>query len=111
MRSALILLLALSLTGCSYFRRNGEGVASAELPFKASITKGEDRRDFSVRVRAGGAEVADVRESVRFPATRYCLSIFGGSDADWTIDPVTGDWAFVRDGEDMIFTGHCASRG
>ena len=38
----------------------------------------------------------DVRESVRFPVTRYCISAYGGSDADWEIDPATGDWAFTR---------------
>lgn len=111
MRGILIALIVVSLAGCSWFRRDGEGVAAAVLPYKASLSKGEDNRDVSISVRAGDASVEDVRESVRFPATRYCLSVFGGSEVDWSLDPVTADWAYVRDGEDMVFTGRCTSRG
>jgi len=63
-----------------------------------------------VRARAGGATVEQVRESVRFRATRYCLPTYGGSDVEWTIDPETDDWAFTRDGSDMVFSGRCLKR-
>ena len=63
-----------------------------------------------MRVRAGGVGVSDARESARFPATRYCLTTYGASDVDWAIDPDTGDWAFSRDGQEMIFSGRCTAR-
>lgn len=104
--------VAVFLSGCGSVRERLFGVSQADrvLPFRASLTKGEDRRDIAVRVRAGGVSVADVRESVRFQATRYCLNTFGGSDTRWQLDPVSGDWAFRRDGEDMIFQGRCVAR-
>lgn len=103
----------LMISGCGVRERVfGAGATQSDvaLPFRAKLTKGVDRRDFTVRVRAGGASVDRVRESVRFQATGYCLSTFGGSDTRWAIDPVTGDWAFTRDGEDMIFSGRCTAR-
>ncbi len=105
--------IALILSGCGVRERlfGGGGQADRALPFRTSITKGEDRRDFAVRVvRAGGVSVSDVRESARFEATRYCLTNYGGSDARWDIDLRTGDWAFSRDGSDMIFRGRCVAR-
>lgn len=107
----LSLVLVLGLAGCGLIRPiGGEGVSAQNLPYRASLKRGEDRRDLTVRVRAPGATVGQVRESVRFQTTRYCLSTFGGSDAYWAIDPATGDWAFVRAGEDMVFTARCTAR-
>lgn len=116
MRTGLILALFLLLAGCGtvgglFGGLFGRDVSDRALPYKASLSRGaEDRRNFVVTVRAGGTSVGDVRESVRFPATRYCLSTYGGSEADWVIDPATGDWAFSRDGESMIFQGRCTAR-
>ncbi|MEO0918107.1 MAG: hypothetical protein AAFY31_14145 [Pseudomonadota bacterium] len=114
LKACVILVFSASLlTGCAGVRERifGTGAQSDRaLPFRASLSKGDDRRDVTVRVRAGGVGVADVRESVRFPATRYCLTTFGGSDTAWVIDPSTGDWAFSRDGQDMIFQGRCVAR-
>lgn len=105
-------VVALTLSGCGAIRERVFGGAQADraLPYRASLAKGEDRREFAVRVRADGASVADVRESARFQATRYCLTNFGGADARWRINPATGDWAFTRDGQDMIFQGRCTAR-
>ena len=113
MRIIIFVCIALMLSGCGIRERlfgSGAGQADAALPFRANLSKGDDRRDFTIRVRAGGVSVPDVRESVRFQATRYSLATFGGSDTRWQIDPATGDWAFVRDGQDMIFAGRCLAR-
>lgn len=111
MRIVLILGTLAILSGCSFFNfGDSEGVSATALPFKASLSKGEDARDFTIAVRAGGNSLEAVRETVRFTATRYCLPTFGGSDVDWRIDPGTQDWAFTRDGEDMIFAGRCLAR-
>lgn len=108
---ALMVALLGGLSGCGLIRPlTGEGVAGSALPFQSSLRRGEDRRNVTVAVRAGGASVEQVRESVRFPVTRYCLSTYGGSEAEWAIDPATGDWAFSRDGENMIFAARCTAR-
>lgn len=112
-RLVIFVCTTMMLTSCGLRERifgGGAGQADTALPFNAKLTKGDDRRDIAVRVRAGGVSVADVRESVRFQATRYCLATYGGSETRWAIDPATGDWAFARDGQDMIFTGRCVAR-
>lgn len=110
-RLILISCMATLLSGCSFFNfGDSEGVAASALPFKASLTKGEDPRDFAIFVRAGDNGIEAVRETVRFTATRYCLPVYGGSDVDWMIDPATLDWAFSRDGDDMVFNGRCLAR-
>ena len=114
----LCLALCLALPGCStlsgvggWIRGDAAGEAARPLPYRASFTRGEDRRDLTIRVQApASATVDQVRESARFEATRYCIPNFGGSDARWTIDPVTGDWAFTRDGNEMIFNARCLKR-
>ena len=109
LRGLLIISLALAVASCG---RLGTGNASKraetenQLPFKAKLSKGEGR-GFSVSVENKGAGVAQVRESVRFEATKYCLLTFGGSDAEWQTSPTSKDWAFVQDGTKLIFKGTC----
>lgn len=111
MRQILSLFLVLMISGCGLIRwGDGDGVSATALPFKASLAKGDDRRDMIISVRGGNNDLEAVRETVRFTATRYCLPTFGGSDVDWAIDPATQDWAFARNGEDMIFSGRCTAR-
>ncbi len=109
-RILILFSVGLVLSGCGIRQRLFGSQADRTLPYSAKLTKGEDRRDVAVRVRASGATVAQVRESVRFQATRYCLETYGGSDTLWERDPATGDWAFTRDGEHMIFRGRCVAR-
>ncbi|NNE89281.1 MAG: hypothetical protein HKN27_14505 [Silicimonas sp.] len=114
MRLAVLLGVTLAVSGCSFFNFNlfgdGDGVSDTPLPFRASLSKGEDARDFTVAVHAGNNSLEAVRETVRFTATRYCLPTYGGSDVNWVIDPATQDWAFTRNGEDMVFSGRCLAR-
>lgn len=111
MRGLLTGILVLSLAGCSLIRpQTGEGVAATALPYRSNLARGEDRRDVTVTVRAPGASLEDIRESARFPVTRYCLSFYGASTADWTIDPATGDWAVAREGENLILNARCTAR-
>lgn len=111
MRALAISFLAFGLAGCSLFSQNeGAGVSDVALQYRADLNRGEDPRDFTVSVRNKGAGVAEVRESVRFPATRYCLERFGGSDALWEIDPITNDWAFQQSGDKLVFSGRCVTR-
>lgn len=113
LRMIIIIVLSVLVAGCANQREQIFGTSAqsaANLPYRADITKGDDLRDIRVRVRAGGNTVSAVRETVRFQATRYCLWNYGGSETRWTQDPATGDWAFTRSGEDMIFTGRCVAR-
>lgn len=110
-RLAISMIVVLSLSGCGLIRsQDGEGVSATALPFRASLARGEDRRNVTVTVRAPGASLEDVRETARFQVTRYCLSTFGASDADWTIDTATGDWSIARDGENVILGARCTAR-
>ena len=110
LRGGVFILTVFALAGCGLFGGD-RAYSPATLPFRATMVKGDDPRDISVRVAdAAEASVEDVRESARFQATSYCLPTFGKSDAEWTEDAATGDWAFLRDGDDMIFTARCTAR-
>ena len=111
-RAAIIGILVLSLAGCSLIRpRTGEGVAAQALPYRAKVTRdAEDSRTVAVSVDAKQATLDQVRESARFPVTRYCLTFFGASEADWARDPSTGDWAFTRNGETLVLMARCTAR-
>lgn len=111
LRLTVIAALVLSTASCGRLgigdpSRRAEGVV--QLPFNAKLSKGEERA-FTVSVAHEGNGVAEVRESVRFEATKYCLLNFGGSDADWAIDPASDDWAFTQDGDRLIFAGECTA--
>lgn len=108
----LSLVLILSLAGCAslgFGNASNRANSEKELPFRAKLKTGEGRA-FSVSVANRGAGLDQVRESVRFEATKYCLLQFGGSDATWEINPATKDWAFTRDGSSLVFRGTCSVR-
>lgn len=112
MKKIVILALILGLAGCASLRERFGGNKEAEnsLPYKAERIRVEDPRLVQVAVTAPeGATVDQLRESVRFQATAYCIKTFGNSDTEWTTDPATGDWAFTRQGEVSVFTGRCTA--
>jgi hypothetical protein len=113
LRPALILSLALgapvALAACaqvaSLTQRSAR--ADAALPYRTRLTRGPPGRAMVLRLHARGAGVAEVRESVRFEATRYCLLNVGSSDATWEIDPATGDWRAEPQGDRLAFRARC----
>jgi hypothetical protein len=117
MRVVLAFALTLPLAGCGWlsntFGSLGESFGFGDdggLPFRASVDAGEDPRDLVVSVPApASVPLADFRESARFPVTRYCLTTFGTSEADWTTDP-TGDWAVVRTENGARLQARCTGR-
>ncbi len=109
LRGALMIVLVASVAACGARNSVQRADAPIELPFKAKLSKG-DAQDFSISVDNKGKGLDEVRESVRFEATKYCLGTFGGSDAEWKIDPATNDWAFNQDGSRLIFNGECIAR-
>ncbi len=110
MRILLLLSMILALAACGNRNPARNATTNVELPFETKLDRGEDPRDIAVRVEHEGNGLEEVRESVRFEATKYCLLNFGGSDTDWDIDPATDDWAFTQDGDELIFTARCTVR-
>jgi len=107
-RIAMALGLVLAVAACG---ARDQGPRSVGLPYDARLSQGETRRDFTVRVRAPGATLADARESARYEATRHCIEQTGFSPVDWVIDPATGDWAVTRtDAGEPVVAGRCAQR-
>ena len=111
-RLLLIISLVLGTASCSRFSRDKSRNAESEraLPFKAKLSTGEDKRDIAIAVVNKGAGLEDVRESVRFEATKYCLLNYGGSDAEWQMSSVSKDWAFTQDGDKLVFNARCTVR-
>ncbi len=110
MRALILIAMILAVAACGSRNAARNATTNVELPYEADLDWGEDRRDITVRVENEGDGLEEVRESVRFEATKYCLLNFGGSDTEWDIDPETADWAFVQDGDELIFTGRCSVR-
>ncbi|MCY4180964.1 MAG: hypothetical protein OXC60_20485 [Litoreibacter sp.] len=108
LRGTVLVLMIATLAACGGRNSVQRADAPVELPFKAKLSKSEERA-FSVSVEHEGKGLDELRESVRFEATKYCLGTFGGSDADWLIDPATNDWAFKQDGSRLIFNGECTA--
>lgn len=111
-RPLLISLIVLSTASCGVLNRDKSRGADSEraLPFKAKLSSGDDKRDISIAVENKGAGVEEVRESVRFEATKYCLLNYGGSDAAWQMSDVSKDWAFTQDGDKLVFNARCIAR-
>ncbi|AHM02641.1 hypothetical protein roselon_00184 [Roseibacterium elongatum DSM 19469] len=113
-RIALVLALVLPVSGCGVGQRVSSFVGGAGsnqqagLPYRARLSTGETRRDFTVTVQAGGASLDEARESARFPATSHCVDRYGTSAIDWVLDPATGDWAVTRTADgDLTVSGRC----
>lgn len=114
MRNIVVVALALGLAGCAVTESlnlgKGKIRGDRNMPYRTVLVPGDDGRSFVVEARAPGAPLDDLRESVRLPATRYCLTTYGSSDIDWTLDPETGDWQATVDGEVQRFSGVCLAR-
>ena len=113
MKPHFLLPLVLVLAGCGILGKLGLGrdTTAISMPYRAALSVGEDPHDIAVSVTApAGTTVEAVRESARYQATYHCLTQYGNSDADWRIDPATGDWAFVRTEDAMIFSARCEGR-
>lgn len=120
MRAAAILILVTAvLTGCGLTERLGASVGLGQgrvrsdetVPYAAVLFPSRDApREFTVSTREVALPLDQLRESIRYPATRYCIETFGSSQMEWNFDAATGDWASVTDGTERVFSGRCTAR-
>lgn len=67
----------------------------------------DDRRTFSVEVRAAAGREAAALKAARYEATLYCMDAFATSDMVWTVaDEEVG----LTEEGDLFREGECASR-
>lgn len=119
MRGVLLAVAAaLPLSGCGWIS-NGFGSVSeffgygpdTGLPYRATVDAQDDPRAVVVTVPVGSSvALDDFRESARFPVTRYCITNFGTSQADWAIDPQTEDWAVTFTESGALLQARCTGR-
>jgi len=118
-RVVVAIVLTVPLAGCGWLSNTfagigdtfGFGGGTGGLPYRATAAKGEDPRNLIVTVPVQPTvALADFRESARFPVTRYCLSTFGTSEADWATDPATGDWAVTWTTNGALLQARCTGR-
>ena len=81
-----------------------------KLPYKATLKVNKNSDSFIVKVKNEQQKLNDVRESVRFEATKYCLIKYGNSNVDWLFDENAGDWRMERTLKDLSFFGKCEVR-
>lgn len=102
-----------ALTSCGsidYYSKMWKTKSSNDLPYKATLKVGKQLNNFSIKVKNKGQDITEVRESVRFEATKYCLIKFGNSDIDWLMDASTGDWKIESTSKQLTFFGKCEVR-
>ena len=119
MRGRMLIILGLVVTasGCDRLPLPGSelfarSVPEEGLPYRATLRReGRLDPDFTVTVRARRAGLEQVRESVRYPGTRYCLRTFGTSEITWRASGSPDNWIATptRSG-DLVFRGRCNFR-
>jgi hypothetical protein len=119
MRVALAFAMTVPLAGCGWLSNSfafvgdafGFGAGGEGLPYRATAAQGDDPRELVVSVPAGPTvALDDMRESARFPVTRYCIANFGTSQAEWVTDPATDDWAVTRTENGALLQARCMGR-
>ena len=84
--------------------------SSQDLPYKATLKVWKKSDSFSIKVKNKGQDIIEVRESVRFEATKYCLIKFGNSEVNWLMNASTGDWKYQSTPKQLTFFGKCEVR-
>jgi hypothetical protein len=110
---SLYTIIIVGLFGCGSINHYFKGVnvkPTEPLPYKTSLSSQKNAEEFVVSVKNKEQGIKEVRESVRFEATKYCLLYFGTSDINWKISQITQDWAFDSNSEKLIFSGQCEVR-
>ena len=112
-KMSLYTIIIVGLFGCGsinpYFK--GFKVKPTEpLPYKTNLSSQKNAEEFVVSVKNKEQGIEEVRESVRFEATKYCLLYFGTSDINWKRSQITQDWAFDSNSGKLIFSGQCEVR-
>jgi hypothetical protein len=105
-----LLLTTSWLFACSSiqnYRELNKIAPQERLPYKASLKIDDDPRDITINVKHKGDGIEQVRESVRYEATKYCLVTFGSSDVNWQKDGSTGDWVFQETSKGLLFRARC----
>ena len=110
---SLYTIIIVGLFGCGSINQYFKGVnvkPTEPLPYKTNLSSQKNAEEFVVSVKNKEQGIKEVRESVRFEATKYCLLYFGTSDINWKISQITQDWAFDSNSGKLIFSGQCEVR-
>jgi len=96
-------------------RDGGSGSGTAEVRsvrVRASLSRGTDRRDFTVSVSPFAAISEQALASAHHRAISYCLETYGGSDIAWIVGPDQPIAELPVDGDTDTVTldGRCIQR-
>lgn len=82
------------------------------LRFKAKADDvSEDKRDFTITVQNVSRNIPAALEAGNFEAVKYCLGLFGGSDAEWTTGPDQDpETVSVSENDTLTLSGRCTKR-
>ena len=121
-RMLCLALAVATVSSCGLFRGSketvevrNEGVEPGTVEVRrvrvrASLDKGNDKRDFTVSVSPFASASEQALEAAYYKAASYCLKTYGGSDIAWTVGPDQPvDELPVMD-DTVTLEGRCAQR-
>ena len=105
MKAILMAVLAVTLvTGCS---RKDDRIAFDGQFYRAKLSKGDARHQFSVTARPVSASLDGARQAAEYEAISYCVKEYGSSDIAWIVGPDTDPAALPIADDTLVFQGAC----
>jgi hypothetical protein len=107
--AAAVLAAVLVLAACG--NREANRIADT-TGFRADLAAPrDDRRAFTVTVRAAGTDPAAAQQAGRYAATVHCLEEFGGSRIAWdAASAAAPETLALTDEGALVLQGRCAAR-
>lgn len=111
-RLAILVLLGLSVSGCSNFglfaQKSDPTFDGYRFGGKAKAqTEKTERQHFVATVKPVSKSFDGAREAAEHKGIRHCIEYFGTSDIDWEVGPNTDPSALVVDNDSLTYMGTC----
>lgn len=107
-KTVLVVCCGLGLASCANQKLNsGRNVQFDGMTFRAKLSKGDDRAEFSIAVHEPSKSLSGAREAGRYEATKYCIKNYGTSDVIWTHGPDDAENSLIVVDGSLQFSGRC----
>ena len=116
-----VCLLVLGSTGCARLGDSFAGISAFRLGdsglfgrggtnrgIRTRVSTGKDKHEVTVRVTPAALGYYSARGEAQHAVAEHCIKRTGSSEADWLIDPLSGDYAGPVEGNARVFRARCS---